>query len=110
MIVVSNRLDLVFRTLRDIPEITRLLNIGKSFVPLAAEERDRIETLSNNHNCCIDMSVGVIECGRVVVQSGPLCGREAMIVSVNRHKYVAIVEFEIYGYMVMTKVGLGIVN
>lgn len=58
MIVVSNRLDLVFRTLRDIPEITRLLNMGESFVPLAAEERDRIETLSNNHNCCIDMSVG----------------------------------------------------
>lgn len=33
-----------------------------------------------------------------------------MIVSVNRHEYVAFVEFEIYGYMVMTKVGLGIVN
>ena len=91
MIVVSNRLDLVFRTLRDIPEITRLLNMGESFVPLAAEERDRIETLSNNHNRCIDMSMGVIEHGRVVVQSGPLCGREAMIVSVNRHKYVAFV-------------------
>ena len=110
VIVVSERLDLVIRTLREIPEFTRLLKMGESFVPLAAEERDRIDTLSNNHNRCIDMSIGVIEYGRVVVQSGPLCGREAMMVSVNRHKYVAFVEFEIYGYMVMTKVGLGIVN
>lgn len=54
--------------------------------------------------------MGVIEHGRVVVQSGPLCGREAMIVSVNRHKNVAFVEFEICGRMVKTKVGLGIVN
>ena len=110
VIVVSDRLDLVIRTLREIPEFTRLLKMGESFVPLAAEERARIEALSNNHNRCIDMSMGVIEHGRVVVQSGPLCGREAMIVSVNRHKNVAFVEFEICGRMVKTKVGLGIVN
>lgn len=110
VIVVSDRLDLVIRTLREIPEFTRLLKTGESFVPLAAEERARIEALSNNHNRCIEMSMGVIEHGRVVVQSGPLCGREAMIVSVNRHKNVAFVEFEICGRMVKTKVGLGIVN
>lgn len=84
--------------------------MGESFVPLAAEERARIEALSNTHNRCIDMSMGVIKHGRVVVQSGPLRGREAMIVSVNRHKNVAFVEFEICGRMVKTKVGLGIVN
>lgn len=110
VIVVSDRLDLVIRTLREIPEFTRLLKMGESFVPLAVEERARIEALSNNHNRCIEMSMGVIEHGRVVVQSGPLCGREAMIVSVNRHKNVAFVEFEICGRMVKTKVGLGIVN
>ena len=110
VIVVSDRLDLVIRTLREIPEFARLLKMGKSFVPLAAEERARIEALSNNDNRCIDMSMGVIDHGRVVVQSGPLCGREAMIVGVNRHKNVAFVEFEICGRMVKTKVGLGIVN
>ena len=39
VIVVSSRLDLVIRALREIPEFTRLLKIGESFVPLTSDER-----------------------------------------------------------------------
>lgn len=39
VIVVSSRLDLVIRALREIPEFTLLLKMGESFVPLASDER-----------------------------------------------------------------------
>lgn len=110
VIVVSSRLDLVLHALREIPEFTRLLRMGESFVPLAQEERAWIEALTNKGSRCVDMSMGVMEGERVVVLSGPLRGREALITSVNRHKNLAFVELEICGRRVTTKVGLGIVS
>ena len=110
VIVVSRRLDLVIRALREISQFTRLLKMGESFVPLASEERAWIEALTNKGSRCVDMSVGVMEGKRVKVLTGPLCGREALITSVNRHKNLAIVELEICGRRVATKVGLGIVG
>ena len=110
IIVVSSRLDLVIRELREIPEFTRLLKMGESFVSLASDERAWIEALTNKGSRCVDMSVGVMDGEHVVVLSGPLRGREALITSVNRHKNLAFVELEICGRRVATKVGLGIVS
>ena len=110
VIVVTSRLDLVIRALREIPEFTRLLKMGESFVPLASDERAWIEALTNKGSRCVDMSVGVMDGEHVVVLSGPLRGREALITSVNRHKNLAFVELEICGRRVATKVGLGIVG
>lgn len=110
VVVVSDQLDLVARALREIPEFTRLLKMGESFVPLAPEERAWIDVLTNRGSRCVDMSMGVLEGERVVVLSGPLKGREALITSVNRHKNLAFVELGICGRNVTTKVGLGIVG
>ena len=70
VIVLSSRLDLVLRALRDIPEFTRLLKMGESFVPLASDERAWIEALTNKGSRCVDMSVGVMDGKHVVVLSG----------------------------------------
>ena len=96
--------------LRRTPEFTRLLSVGETFVPLHSEDQAWIGAFTKKGERVIPMSTGVMEGDHVVVLDGPLVGCEAMIKSVNRHKSLAILEFEICGRRVTTKVGLGIVR
>ena len=110
IIAASDRVDLLAETLRRTPEFTRLLSVGETFVPLHAEDQAWIGAFTKRGDRTVPMSKGVMEGDRVVVLDGPLVGCEAMIKSVNRHKSLAILEFEICGRRVTTKVGLGIVR
>lgn len=110
MIVATEHIGRVKRLLREVPEYTRVLNMGESFVPLADGERAWIDAFTRKGERCVPMSMGVMEGDHVVVVSGPLMGREAYIKSVNRHRSIAYVELEICGRRVTTKVGLGIVS
>ena len=96
--------------LRRTPEFTRLLSVGETFVPLHDEDQAWIGAFTKKGARVVPMSTGVMEGDHVVVLDGPLVGCEAMIKSVNRHKSLAILEFEICGRRVTTKVGLGIVR
>lgn len=110
VIVATEHIGRVKRLLREVPEYTRVLNMGESFVPLADGERAWIDAFTRKGERCVPMSMGVMEGDHVVVVSGPLMGREACIKSVNRHRSIAYVELEICGRRVTTKVGLGIVS
>ena len=96
--------------LRRTPEFTRLLSVGETFVPLHDEDQAWIGAFTKKGARVVPMSTGVMEGDHVVVLDGPLVGCEAMIKGVNRHKSLAILEFEICGRRVTTKVGLGIVR
>ena len=110
VVVATRQIGVVKRCLRKVPEYARVLSMGESFVPLASEERAWIEAFTYEGDRCVPMSMGVMEGDRVVVVSGPLKGREALIRSVNRHRSIAYVELKICGRIVTTKVGLGIVS
>ena len=110
IIAVSDRVDQLAATLRRTPEFMRLLTVGETFVPLHEEDQAWIGAFTKRGDRTVPMSTGVMEGDRVVVLDGPLVGCEAMIKSVNRHKSLAILEFEICGRKVTTKVGLGIVR
>ena len=110
VVVATRQIGVVKRCLRKVPEYARVLSMGESFVPLASEERAWIEAFTYEGDRCVPMSMGVMEGDRVVVVSGPLKGREALIKSVNRHRSIAYVELQICGRIVTTKVGLGIVS
>ena len=110
LIAVTNDVDALSARLREVPEFTRLLSVGETFVPLHAEDQAWIGAFTKRGDRTVPMSTGVMEGDRVVVLDGPLVGCEAMIKSVNRHKSLAILEFEICGRRVTTKVGLGIVK
>lgn len=110
VIVATAQIGRVKRYLREVPEYTRVLDMGESFVPLTKEERAWIEAFTNKGDRCVPMSMGVMEGDQVTVISGPLIGCEALIKSVNRHRSIAYVELEICGRTVTTKVGLGIVS
>ena len=109
-IVVTNQVERLGELLRAVPEFLRLLSVGETFVPLREDERAWIESVTREGSRQIQMSTGVKEGDRVVVTSGPLAGHEALIKSVNRHKSLAFLEFEICGRRVTTRVGLNIVG
>ena len=110
IIAVSRSVGQLAETLRRTPEFMRLLTVGEAFVPLHEEDQAWIGAFTKRGDRTVPMSTGVMEGDRVVVLDGPLVGCEAMIKSVNRHKSLAILEFEICGRRVTTKVGLGIVK
>lgn len=110
VIAVTSCIEQLEFALRQIPEFTRVLSVGETFAPLHNEDQAWIDAFTKKGVRTVPMSSGVMEGGRVVVTSGPLVGREALIKSVNRHKCLAFLEFEICGRVVTTKVGLGIVS
>ena len=110
VIVDTSQPELLMQTLRKIPDFTRLLTMGETFVPLDKRDMEWIGAFTRKGRRTIPMSMGVMEGDRVVVTSGPLKGREALIKSVNRHRSLAILELQICGRTVTTKVGLGIVG
>lgn len=107
--VTSNPIQL-YERLRQVHEFTRLLRMGGAFCPLAEEERAWLAAFTVDGDRVIPMSIGVMEGDRVVVQRGPLKGREACIVSVNRRKSLAFIELDMCGRRVKTRIGLGIVR
>lgn len=110
VIAVTSNIEKLETALRQVPEFTRVLRVGETFVPLHEEDQAWIGAFTKKGARTVPMSSGVMEGDRVVVTSGPLVGREALIKSVNRHKSLAFLEFEICGRAVTTKVGLGIVR
>ena len=96
--------------LRSIPEFTHMLSVGEIFVPLNEAERAWIDEFTSKGDRVVPMSVAVKNGDTLVVTSGPLKGREGMIIRVNRHKCLAVVELHVGGKRVTTTVGLSVMN
>ena len=109
VVAVASDAGLLKARLSGVPEFTRLLTMGETYLPLEERDRALIETLTSRDCRCVEMSQAVMEGDRVVVTSGPLKGHEAWIASVNRHKSLAVLEVEMFGRRLRTRVGLAIV-
>jgi transcriptional antiterminator NusG len=56
----------------------------------------------------VEMSTGIIEGSKVIVESGPLKGREGLIKKIDRHKRKAYLELDMFGRSQRVEVGLEI--
>lgn len=83
--------------LRKVPAFTRLLGGESGFRPLDREEAAWLAQWTRRGERVVQGSVGRIERGRLKVLSGPLAGREADVVRVNRRKRRAVVRMEFMG-------------
>lgn len=110
VIAVASDVEELKRRLCRVTKFTRLLAMGKGFVPLSAQERAWISTHTTEGSRVIPMSMGVMEGDRVRVLSGPLKGHEAWIVSINRRKSVASIRLDMFGRQMETKIGLGVLK
>lgn len=103
-------LDAVAAALRRSPRFARLLAYGSEFAPLSDQEVSWICAFTQRGSRTVGMSEGFVEGGRVVVTSGPLVGREALVRKVDRRRRTAEVELSICGRKVTTKLGLSLVK
>ncbi len=101
-------LDTVARALRCSLRFARLVSSGGQFASLSDQEVSWICSFTQKECRIVGMSEGFVEGGRVVVTSGPLVGREALIRKVNRRKRTAEVELSICGRRVTAKMGLNL--
>lgn len=105
----NEKVDRLRRALHGVPEFTRLLTAGETYLPLDEREQALVCAFTRPGDRTVEMSMGIMDGDRVVVTSGPLLGREGLIRSVNRRKSIAYLEIEMFGRTLKTKVGLGIV-
>lgn len=91
------------------PDIIRLLKDSGGQVALPDDERKRFEYLFRGKRC-IEHSVGYIVGEKIVVEAGPLAGREGIIRRINRHNHDALIEFTLFGEQTSVKVALEVVS
>ena len=110
LVAVTERPDALAECIRSIPEFARVLSVGEQFVPLNEAERAWIDEFTSEGSRVVPMSMAVKSGDAIVVTSGPLKGKEALIKKVNRRKCLAFVELYVGGMKITTTVGLGIVG
>lgn len=96
--------------LAQVPEFCRVLAQGGKFVPLGREEVEMIGAFTERGERTVPMSHAVKEGDRVVVTEGPLVGREGLIRGVDRRKSIAMVELDVCGRKIATRMGLSVVS
>ncbi len=91
-------------------DIIRILKYGDSDeITLQEDECRELKRLLNNDHC-VELSVGFIEGDKIIVQEGPLMGRESIIKKINRHKREAFIDLEIMGGVRRVKIGLEVLK
>lgn len=100
----------VSQALYGVPSFTKLLGNDGGFIPLRKDEIAWLDSLTTQGNRVVEMSVGVIEGDKVVIQSGPLQGLEGQIAKIDRHKRLAYLDMRFMGRMKTIRVGLEIVR
>lgn len=110
VVAVTPDVDELRLRLRGVPEFTRVLAMGETYLPLDERDRAWIESLTRKGARTVEMSAAVMEGDHVVVTGGPLKGHEGWICAVNRQKSLAFLEIEMFGRKLKTKVGLAILS
>lgn len=108
VIASTSRPEDLSMVLRSIPKLTKMLALGETFVPLRKEERLWIEESTKQGNRVVPMSLAVGKGDSFTVTEGPLKGKEGLVIRVNRHKCIAIVELHVGQMTIRTKVGMAI--
>lgn len=108
VIAVTARPEELALRMRGVPEFTQLLSVGETFVPLREDERAWMESLTEEGDRTVALSVAVRDGDSIRVTEGPLKGREGVIKRVDRRKCLARLEVSVGGKRVTTTVGLAV--
>ena len=109
LFVESDRVEDLFLELRRIPELTKLLGYGGDIVAISKEEEEFLRLLTAGAET-VEMSYGIQEGDRVIVQTGSLVGLESIIRRIDRHKRKAYIEVDLLGVPRQVEIGLEIVK
>lgn len=88
---------------------SHLLKNDEIFTPISAKEEQILQKLTGKDGC-IDVSVGVIEEGKLHILQGALVGMEAYVVRIDRHKRKAYLEMDLFGRIQKFSAGLEVIE
>lgn len=108
LFVITEEIDELYRRLKMIIGLTKLLGTGHEIVALTEKEKNFLQTFGGNEHV-VRMSEGIIEQSQIKVTSGPLVGMEGYIRKIDRHKRKGWIELEMFGRTQRIQVGLEIV-
>ncbi len=107
--VITNEIDKLRDKLKSVIGMTRLIGSGDDVVPLTDQEIALLLSFGGDKQL-IEMSEGIIIGDMIIINSGPLKGKEGYIRKINRHKRKAWLEIPFFGSMQTVQVGLEIVE
>ena len=106
--LVTNYVEELYESLKDIIGSTRLIGTGEEIVPLSEEEVTLLLRLGKEEQL-VELSTGIIENSQIRILEGPLVGMEGTIRKIDRHKRKAWLEIEMFGRTVEMQVGLEVI-
>lgn len=86
----------------------KLVGTGGTVVPISRPEQEYLSGILNEEHI-VTFSTGYIVDNQIVVTDGPLCGKEAAITHIDRHKKIAHIEVSAFQKKHPARVGLEIV-
>ncbi len=95
----------LFFELKKVPKHTTLIRIYEDIIPVSADEERFIKNLLSDDDV-LEMSTGYKEGDTIIIDGGPLKGKEAIVTKINAHKRTAFVSTEMFGRMMKLKVGM----
>lgn len=105
----SQDVNLLFRELKRVSGLTKLLETGSVIVPLTLEEMNFLKQLGKEDQI-VTISKGLIVNSQVKILEGPLKGLEGAICKIDRHKRKAWLELAIFGRKMRVEVGVEILK
>ena len=107
--VVTEKLEPLYQALWSVIGLSKLIGTGREIVPLTEKEKNFLLEMGGEKQM-VELSLGIIENSQVIVQSGPLMGKEGLIRKIDRLKRKAWIEIEMFGRLQRVEVGLEIVG
>lgn len=107
--VITDELDELYQSLKNVIGLTKLIGTGQEIVPLTEEEQEFLLGFGGEDQI-VEMSEGIIEDSKIIVTKGPLIGKEGYIKKIDRHKRKAWLEMKMFGREQMVEVGLEIME
>lgn len=109
LFVISSAPEKLYKALKRIPQLTKLLGTGEKWTPMSNEDIEIVELLSGREHL-MKFSEGYIQGEKVTVTKGPLKGLEGKISRIDRHKRLAWLTVELFGRTVELQAGLEIIR
>ena len=109
LFVISSYPEELYKALKRIPQLTRLLGTGEKWTPMTEEDIEIVELLSGEKHL-MKFSEGCIQGDKVIITRGPLKGLEGNISRIDRHKRLAWLNVELFGKTVELQAGLEIIR
>lgn len=107
--MVSERLADLSKNLYKVLGMTKLIGTGEEVVPLTEEEVNLLKRMGAGEKP-VELSMGIIENGAVMIIDGPLAGMEGCIHKIDRHKRKAWLQIDMFGRTIEMEAGLEIIK